>query len=1011
MGTSDLECLDSKRDIVGIDSESDMLNDQRKKKKRKHKHHKHKKDKLIEREDGKIERQERKRHKKHKRPKKEREVENGSVDEKSSRTVQKDVGVNGKVKNSLLEVVSTEESEDEKLIDLDSDEVDCTIIEDDIDLEELMKQKERLQACLVQYLSDESEKEDKEPDRDEVKATETPDVILVEDDSENDNIPPKKRARSKSGSRERKKIVKPERRVVVDMSRDRRNREEHKDKRRNSDRRREDKVRTKEEVRRDESRRDDRQVRKPTDRHREESRKEDNKRRSEDDKRKESIKRDESRKRDQDRREEERRRDADHHNSRSRNDYNKSLENRERQSSRDRHVSRDRHPSRDRHVSRDRHISRERHTSKDRQTSHDRRSRDRPSSRDRHSRDKRDSRERHASRDRHRDGQSSRDRIDVRDRRDSRNHDRIRERSRSIRRSRSPIRSRLDRDRNDRYKTSRSLSRSRRDRDKHARDHDRDREKNGKRERSDKYKDSLSEGLKVEHSESSSEEDIKDIDLEEEEDDEAIIERRRKQREELLKRLGGPNEDSNMSADINTVPATPPSESQSNVSQKSLEVPSNNNESTSESHTPPLPEKPKSPQTVKKRKSRFDDVPPEDIEKNEDSKSTDKVKPEEKQNAKKSNEWDMFAEADNIGDFNSPTVEGKRQGGPDNPSLTDNWDDAEGYYRVRVGETLDSRYAVYGYTGQGVFSNVVRARDSARGNLDVAVKIIRNNEIMHKTGLKELEILRKLNDADPEDRFHCLRLFRHFFHKNHLCMVFEPLAMNLREVLKKYGKDVGLHVKAVRSYTQQLFLALKLLKRANILHADIKPDNILVSESKLVLKLCDFGSASHAHENEMTPYLVSRFYRAPEIILGIPYDFGIDMWSVGCTIYELYTGKIMFSGKTNNQMLKFFMDLKGKMPNKLIRKGTFKDQHFDSNCNFLYHEVDKVTEREKVVVMSTLSATRDLNAELGGNSLPPEQSRKVGQLKDLLERTLMLDAGKRITVNHALAHPFIQEKI
>lgn len=176
----------------------------------------------------------------------------------------------------------------------------------------------------------------------------------------------------------------------------------------------------------------------------------------------------------------------------------------------------------------------------------------------------------------------------------------------------------------------------------------------------------------------------------------------------------------------------------------------------------------------------------------------------------------------------------------------------------------------------------------------------------------------------------------------------EPLSMNLREVLKKYGKNVGLHVKAVRSYTQQLLLALKLLKKTGILHADIKPDNILVNESSLVLKLCDFGSASTVTDNEITPYLVSRFYRAPEIILGLSYDYGIDMWSAGCTIYELYTGKILFSGKSNNQMLKYFMDLKGKIPNKLIRKGQFKENHFDQNCNFQSHEIDKVTERVSV---------------------------------------------------------------
>ena len=95
-----------------------------------------------------------------------------------------------------------------------------------------------------------------------------------------------------------------------------------------------------------------------------------------------------------------------------------------------------------------------------------------------------------------------------------------------------------------------------------------------------------------------------------------------------------------------------------------------------------------------------------------------------------------------------------------------------------------------------------------------------------------------------------------------MCLHF---SMNLREILKKFGRNVGLHVKAVRSYSQQLLLALMMLKRCNILHADIKPDMILVNDTKLVVKLCDYGSASYSHESEITPYLVSRFYRAPEI--------------------------------------------------------------------------------------------------------------------------------------------------
>ena len=71
----------------------------------------------------------------------------------------------------------------------------------------------------------------------------------------------------------------------------------------------------------------------------------------------------------------------------------------------------------------------------------------------------------------------------------------------------------------------------------------------------------------------------------------------------------------------------------------------------------------------------------------------------------------------------------------------------------------------------------------------------------------------------------------------------------------------------------------------------------------------------------------------------------LDLWSVGCTLYELYTGKILFSGKTNNEMLKLMMDVKGKVPNKLIKKAQFRDQHFNEQCDFLYVEVDKVTQK------------------------------------------------------------------
>lgn len=131
------------------------------------------------------------------------------------------------------------------------------------------------------------------------------------------------------------------------------------------------------------------------------------------------------------------------------------------------------------------------------------------------------------------------------------------------------------------------------------------------------------------------------------------------------------------------------------------------------------------------------------------------------------------------------------------------------------------------------------------------------------------------------------------------------------------------------------------------------------------VKLCDFGSASYLPDCEITPYLVSRFYRAPEIstylrliaavwprphrswfccaVLGLKYGEPIDMWSVGCVLFELYTGKILFQGGDNNEMLYLIQEVKGRFPNKLLKKAKFANMHYDVDYVFERRKIDKIT--------------------------------------------------------------------
>ena len=289
----------------------------------------------------------------------------------------------------------------------------------------------------------------------------------------------------------------------------------------------------------------------------------------------------------------------------------------------------------------------------------------------------------------------------------------------------------------------------------------------------------------------------------------------------------------------------------------------------------------------------------------------------------------------------------------DDPLLESNWDDGEGYYSTRVGEVVCDRYRVMGEVGKGVFSTAIKCIDVKKHDNLVVLKIIRNNDIMRKASEKEIFLLQLIAQTDPQNKKHCVRLLGNTEYRNHVVLAFECLGMNLRETVKKFGKHVGINVTAVRLYARQLFVALRHLTELKIVHADIKPDNILVSEDLKQVKICDFGSAFREtdSDNDPTPYLQSRFYRAPEIVLGLNYDRMIDLWSVGACLYELFTGHVMFAGRTNNEMIRLHMEYKGKIPNKVVKahQRSFDilelDPHFDSDFKFKMHDIDPVTNK------------------------------------------------------------------
>ena len=168
---------------------------------------------------------------------------------------------------------------------------------------------------------------------------------------------------------------------------------------------------------------------------------------------------------------------------------------------------------------------------------------------------------------------------------------------------------------------------------------------------------------------------------------------------------------------------------------------------------------------------------------------------------------------------------------------------------------------------------------------------------------------------------------------------------------------------------------------------------------------------STEHRRSVSPSIrhpISAFTKR-STVLGMPYDFAIDTWSVGCTLFELYTGKILFTGRTNNQMLRSIMECRGKFSHKILRKAQFAGLHFDDLLNFRSVEKDKLTAKDVIRILSFTKPTRDLKTRLVSNTkgMNDVDMKELNLFADLLDRCLNLNPEKRCTPAEALKHPFI----
>lgn len=219
--------------------------------------------------------------------------------------------------------------------------------------------------------------------------------------------------------------------------------------------------------------------------------------------------------------------------------------------------------------------------------------------------------------------------------------------------------------------------------------------------------------------------------------------------------------------------------------------------------------------------------------------------------------------------------------------------------------------------------------------------------------------------------------------------------MNLFEFLKINDFN-GFDHNLIRRFAIQLLYALKYLKQLEIIHCDLKPENILLKEeNKSGIKIIDFGSSTFIDEKVYT-YIQSRFYRAPEIMLGIPYTPAIDMWSLGCIIAELYIGYPLFPGDSENDQMSRIIEMRDVPSNQVLLKSERK-------MKFFTVRKDSILKYEPIMMKNSRGKMRKPNGKPLNHVIGDEDS----DFNDFIEKCLDWNPETRMTPDDALKHIWV----